>query len=362
MVDPNPGDIRNAKVKFVNRDLGIDISGWIPVSTLVNATDTKIGTVSFPWSVNLGTATDVETTVGIIVDNGYYIRNSPSDNVVVTVYQPNGDFITGGGYIVPTLSVGTKNSDVGAKTNFGFNVKFNKSGTNLQGNMNIIFRRTEGGIQHIYQIKANSMVSLGVNATNPKRQTANYVSKTNITDITNPLLPLSLGGNKFLYVNMIDNGEPGSKDSISVVLVDGSADPTVLANIIYSSNWVSNKTQMMNLSGGNLVVHSGFNTGTSAITQTRPNITLAEPVSVSFNVKVLPNPTSYYFTMKLSSAGMEKVKITVVDGTGRVIEQRTDVSANSTIQIGNKYHPGIYIAEIIQGKEKVVLRLIKEGK
>ncbi|MCW3094058.1 MAG: hypothetical protein JWP81_5127 [Ferruginibacter sp.] len=101
-----------------------------------------------------------------------------SDIVVVTVYKPTGDFITGAGYIVPNLSVGGIKSDIGAKTNFGFNVKFNKSGTNLQGNMNIIFQRTESdNKQHTYQIKANAMQSLGVNATNIKRQTANYVSK-----------------------------------------------------------------------------------------------------------------------------------------------------------------------------------------
>jgi hypothetical protein len=51
-----------------------------------------------------------------------------------------------------------------------------------------------------------------------------------------------------------------------------------------------------------------------------------------------------------------------MDITGRVIEQRTDVPANTTIQLGDKYHPGIYIAEFIQGKNKITLRLIKEGK
>jgi hypothetical protein len=44
---------------------------------------------------------------------------------------------------------------------------------------------------------------------------------------------------------------------------------------------------------------------------------------------------------------------------GRVVERKTDVSPNSTLKIGNQYHPGIYFAEFIQGKEKVILRLIK---
>jgi pyrimidine operon attenuation protein/uracil phosphoribosyltransferase len=58
----------------------------------------------------------------------------------------------------------------------------------------------------------------------------------------------------------------------------------------------------------------------------------------------------------------EKVKITVTDITGRIIEQRTDIPANSTIQLGGHYHPGIYIAQFLQGNDKVTRRMIKEGK
>ncbi|MEO6732074.1 MAG: T9SS type A sorting domain-containing protein [Ferruginibacter sp.] len=364
--DPYPGDIRNAKVMFVNRDAGnAPISGWIQVSTLVNALDTKTGTVSFPWNVDLGSASDIETTVGIIVNNGYYIRDNTSDNIVVTVYKPNGDFITGGGYIVPTQSVGSMKSDVGAKTNFGFNVKFNKSGTNLQGNMNIIFRRTESdNKQHTYQIKANAMQSLGVNATNAKRQTANYVSKTNITDITNPSLPVALGGNKFLHVSMIDNGEPGSKDSISFVLVDGSADPTVLTNIIYSSNWISSKTQMMNLGGGNLVVHSGFNLGSSApaARTAAPEITLIQPVTqpieIPFSIKAYPNPSERFFTLKVASSAPEEVKIKVYDIVGRQVFIAKG-TASQLYVFGEMFISGTYIVEVRQGNKRSTIKLVK---
>ena len=75
----------------------------------------------------------------------------------------------------------------------------------------------------------------------------------------------------------------------------------------------------------------------------------------------MPNPTSNYFTLQFNSQSYEKFKITVIDVIGRMIEQKPDVPANSTLQLGSKYHPGVYIAEILQGKNKVVLRLIKEG-
>jgi hypothetical protein len=87
-----------------------------------------------------------------------------------------------------------------------------------------------------------------------------------------------------------------------------------------------------------------------------------EEVLGKLTVKVMPNPTSYFFTLGMKSLSKENVKLTVMDITGRVIERKTDIPANSTIQLGGKYHPGIYIAEFLQGNDKVTLRLIKEGK
>jgi len=149
------------------------------VSILLDASDTKVDVVSHNLTVNSVNNDDSRfITVGIILDNGYYIRNSADDNTVVTVYKPVGDFIIGGGYIIPTESLGRKASDDRKKVNFGFNVKYNKTAKNLKGNMNIIFRRMKSdGIVHTYQIKANTMISLGVNILNPNRKIAEYVSK-----------------------------------------------------------------------------------------------------------------------------------------------------------------------------------------
>jgi hypothetical protein len=372
--DPAAGDIRNAKVKFVNRDNNSDISGWIPVSTLV-AGDQKIGIVSFDYGVTLGsTETDREITIGIIVDNGYYYRNNTADNTVVTVYKPVGDFITGGGHVVPDRSVGTYKSDANSKTNFGFNVKYNKKGASLQGNMNVIFRRTEtDGLLHTYQIKANSMQSLGVNATNPLRQTAQFSSKANLTDVTNPASPIAKGGNKMLYVNMIDNGDPGIKDSISFVLVDGTADPAVLSNIIYSSEWATNKNQQKLLRGGNLVVKSGFSF-TSTATATARTVDAAEAersrtplvsdepaVERRFNLRAYPNRTHNYFNMVVESEwDREPITLRIYDMSGRLLQQFSSLLPGQTLQVGSSYARGVYIAEMTQGRRRTQVKLIKE--
>lgn len=97
-------------------------------------------------------------------------------------------------------------------------------------------------------------------------------------------------------------------------------------------------------------------TGLSAVngaTQTDES----KPLKIS--LRVMPNPSSYYFTLKLNSKSTDNFKITVTDITGRIIEQKTNITAQSTIRLGNNYLPGAYIAEIMQGNERIAVKLVK---
>ena len=97
------------------------------------------------------------------------------------------------------------------------------------------------------------MESLGVN---PTAGTATFISKANLTDVTNPNAPIGLGGNLKLKITMDDNGEPGVNDLIGITLRDNNN------NLLYASNTIVNsQAAEMLLAGGNLVVHSSFNLG-----------------------------------------------------------------------------------------------------
>jgi hypothetical protein len=81
-------------VKFVNRDDNTDISGWLTVN-LIDPSELKIGNAFYSGFVIGGLSSSTpskQVTVGIIVDYGYYIRNSDDDDVVLTAYLPVGDF------------------------------------------------------------------------------------------------------------------------------------------------------------------------------------------------------------------------------------------------------------------------------
>jgi VCBS repeat-containing protein len=239
--DSNGGDIRNARVTFINRDNNTIIASNLPVG-LVATNNLLTGTVVFNWNVNIGTANSQSFTVGIVV-GGHYTRNASDDNTVVTVSKPmTSDFVTGGGYLVVTRSSGLVPGGNGTKANFGFNVKYNKSGQNLQGSINLIVR--DGS--RVYQIKGTAMTSLSLSGNR-----ATFNGKATIRDITDPLAPLSLDGNATLQVKMTDNGSPGSTDTIAVTVWNKNG------GLWFASNWDGKKTVEQLLDGGNLEVHSG---------------------------------------------------------------------------------------------------------
>lgn len=75
-----------------------------------------------------------------------------------------------------------------------------------------------------------------------------------------------------------------------------------------------------------------------------------------------PNPTTTQFTLNITNVNKkEKVKLAVVDAIlGKVIGTRNNLNPNQTLQLGNKYKPGLYYLEVTQGSEKAVVKLIKQ--
>ncbi|WP_345012194.1 BspA family leucine-rich repeat surface protein [Christiangramia aestuarii] len=353
LYDAFEGDIRNAKIKFSVDETSFD-SGWLPVTDLIDPSDSKTARVSYDWLAQIsGNNTSESFTVRILVDNGYYLAE---DETVVTVYIPTGDFITGGGHILPDASAGEYASTPGLKTNFGFNVKYNKKGTKLKGHMNVIFRRLESdGSVRKYQIKSNAVQSLGVDVSDPDAQVATFITKSNLTDITDPLNPVSLGGNLILKVDMTDRGEPGTDDSISFTLTDGNT-----GELLYSSNWTGIASEEMDLSGGNLVVHSGFSLADeSGNTELNSTSTMRLDQETSLDFSVAPNPSENYFTVKVITENVKnRVYLMVFSYSGSLIYE-TSGKPTDDFTFGDRFEAATYIVKISQGiqtAEKVIIK------
>jgi N-acetylneuraminic acid mutarotase len=87
---------------------------------------------------------------------------------------------------------------------------------------------------------------------------------------------------------------------------------------------------------------------------------LPEDATIGLMVRTMPNPTRNYFSLIIQSNSNQGVTVLVTDLLGRIVESRTNVSANGTIQLGHEYSPGTYFLKIIQGDEQKTVKLIKQ--
>ncbi len=98
---------------------------------------------------------------------------------------------------------------------------------------------------------------------------------------------------------------------------------------------------------------------TQVITQTLSEEKGTISTEAELKVTVLPNPSTTYFTLKLESRYNTAVNMRVTDSHGRVVDAKTGIGANSTLQVGHSYAAGIYFAEMIQGGVRKTVQLIK---
>ncbi len=124
-----------------------------------------------------------------------------------------------------------------------------------------------------------------------------------------------------------------------------------------------------------LTGHAGDRLGSCEITPCAPAVaTSSAPIITSFakeaetsiksseeelKITVMPNPSTTYFTLKLESKYQTLVEMRVMDASGRIVDARSKLGSNSTLQIGHNYSSGTYYAELIQGSKRKVVQLIK---
>ena len=347
--DGYPGKLSDAHVQFFDMATRMPVS---PVLTpgLVNPDDPTFGSVVFEWELDLGTdqsrSYDIYVIAGTRFDYYHHIEWDCISLTTITVYKPGTEFIAGGGYLILEQPSGSIQADVPSKNNFGFNVKFNKKGTNLQGNINTIVRKTvlnpetEEFEQHCYQIKGNVLSSLAVGATVDGATPAVFTGKANLQDVSDPENPISVDGNFVLKVTMTDKGEPGSSDMISITAFDKSG------GIWFTSRWQNNKPVEQLLAGGNLVVMGAA----------KKSAQLDEVISTieTQELKVYPNPFSDKLNFEFVSPADDHVHIDIMDLSGRRIETVFDnvVKAGVTynaVLVPDKMISGIYLYRMVIG-------------
>ncbi len=108
------------------------------------------------------------------------------------------------------------------------------------------------------------------------------------------------------------------------------------------------------------IAQTSGTTGNTPVASTAGASAKQNNLMAPLQAQAFPNPSHGQFTLLVQGKNNEPVSIRISDIMGRLVEERKGLSANGTLTLGASYRPGIFIAEVLQGKEKVVIKLMKQ--
>ena len=84
------------------------------------------------------------------------------------------------------------------------------------------------------------------------------------------------------------------------------------------------------------------------------------PTAEKLDVRTYPNPSSGLFNLRLKTPQLnQEVVIRIVDVSGKVLQQ-VKGAPDQVFQVGEGLLPGTYHAEVMQGSEKLTVKLVKQ--
>ena len=363
------GDVRSAKVSFyfVNGTILTPIPSAqnLPVG-LIDVTDGSVGTASAIVQLNIGSLNSQSFQVAVKVTGAY--TNNPYDalsQTIVTVSKPvTGGFITGGSSVNNQNSSGYIKGATGLNTDYQFDIQYNSSGTNPKGKVNILVRSyyDNTGILdsklHTYFIRTNAIALLAIS--NPLA-TGTFSAKANMEEQLADGTVVSVESGATFQMVAFQNA---CNQQIAITYYRKAG------GVWFSSRWntITAKTDLQAVTPGSKVYV--FGGGNCSVAPVIPASRTASPTQITsvpivpikdrFDVKVIGNPTTTSFKLKLESNDINKeITVNVVDVNGRRVELKQNLHAGQVVEIGKQFRTGIYFAEVSQGIYHKVVKLVK---
>jgi hypothetical protein len=81
--------------------------------------------------------------------------------------------------------------------------------------------------------------------------------------------------------------------------------------------------------------------------------------AIKLDIAAMPNPTTAYFNLVIKSDSDIPVTVRVLDIFGKVIEYHEKIAPVTSLRFGQGWAAGAYYAEVIQGGQRKVLKLMK---
>ena len=99
-------------------------------------------------------------------------------------------------------------------------------------------------------------------------------------------------------------------------------------------------------------------TADPVFTEATPATEIIAPLE-TFQVKAYPNPSSTDFSLQVMSNSFEPISVRIMDANGMVLKVNTALQKGSTFKLGGELKSGTYFAEVSQGVNRQVVKLIK---
>jgi hypothetical protein len=84
-----------------------------------------------------------------------------------------------------------------------------------------------------------------------------------------------------------------------------------------------------------------------------------ETAAEKLEVRVMPNPSNNYFNLVINSNELTPVTVRVLDVFGQAVEKHEKIAATGSLKIGRSLNGGTYFAEITQGSNRKVVKIVK---
>ncbi len=89
------------------------------------------------------------------------------------------------------------------------------------------------------------------------------------------------------------------------------------------------------------------------------DVNAAEEPVAKLEVRVAPNPTMSDFVLIVNSKTDDLVNIKVTDAYGKLVATLNKVVPGSAVRVGSNFTSGVYFAEIVQGTQRKVVKMVK---
>ena len=324
-----------------------------PVNTSINLTISSSGNLSSA-NINWADGSTVQTvqnpgrnlvvphiyttpgvyTVLSTVTNTCGLTSATNKYQYIVVYDPNGSYVTGGGWINSPTGAYRADVTLTGKASFGFESRYLKGATVPSGNTE--FKYQTGNL-NFKSLNYQWLVVSGSKAQFKGTGTING------------------SGNYGFLLSAVDGdlGTTVTPDLFRIKIWDINNNGAIVYDNQFES--ADDATATTQIGGGSIVIHSA----TAATTQTR-DVTTSPEQLLGLSASASPNPSSHYFTLNIQSNSEKSINIRVLDVLGREVESRINVAHSTQVTIGHNYKTGVYLVEVMQGDQKKVIKLIKE--